>query len=255
MHVAALLVAGAAHAVAGTTEYQLGPRDVLQVQVIGTEFGGQYTVGSAGTLSFPWCESLSVGGKSVAEAETALRDCLRDGVLVDPQVMIRIDQYRSQKVEVTGSVKTEGPIYLQGPTTVRAALGQAGGVVGETNNGAVVVIRGDERFELPLRDLGGAAGSMEVLAGDVVSVDQGQVVFVEGVGVSKPGTLAFVDGMTAYQALVRAGGATQVANLGAAYVLRNGEKISVNLRKIRDGKAADIVLLPGDQLVVPESPI
>jgi hypothetical protein len=38
-------------------------------------------------------------------------------------------------------------------------------------------------------------------------------------------------------------------------VLRGTDKIALNLRKIRRGKAADFLMEPGDKLFVPESPL
>lgn len=251
----ALFVLTTVRAVAGTTdEYRLGPGDVLKIEVIGQSFGGQYVVGTLGTLTFPYCEQVAVGGLSVAEAESALRACLLDGVLVDPQVSARIEEYHSQKVEIVGAVPKPGIVSLQGPTTLRTVLGLVGGVQSEQATGVVSVTRGEETFQIPISDLPGQAGDVRILAGDVVSVEEGQVVLVGG-QVSKPGAISFNEGMTVREALLRAGGQTAVANLGASYVLRDGEKISVNLRRIQRGKAADLVLEPGDQLVVPESPI
>lgn len=252
---AILLLAGPAHAVAGTAEYVLGPSDAIQVEVVGQNFGGRYVVGTDGTLPFPYCGRIVVGGVTLAAATDAIRDCLLDGVLVDPQVNVRVEEYRSQRVDVLGAVAKPGAVYLQdGSPTLRAVLGQAGGVQAEKSNGSVMIARGDERITVPVDGLGSDAGSMVVRAGDVISVDQGLMVVVIG-SVSKEGEVPFVEGMTVLQALARAGGPNAVANLGAAYVLREGKKIRVNLRKVRNGRAEDILLQPGDALHVPESPI
>jgi polysaccharide export outer membrane protein len=250
----ALLLVLTSTAAAGDVSYRLGPGDVVQVEVLGTDIGGQYVLASEGVMSLPYCDSLRLGAKTIAEAESSIRACLLDGVVKDPQVTLRVLEFHSQRIEVTGAVARPGSVFLQGDTNLRSLLGMAGGAVAEKSNGAVIVVRGEERLSVPLQDLGGEGGSMRVQAGDVVTVEQGFVVLVDGVGVQKPGEVPYAEGMTAFQALLRAGGATQIANLQASYVLRGDEKISVNLRKIRNGKSADVELLPGDKLVVPESP-
>lgn len=252
---AILLLAGPAHAVAGTSEYVLGPGDAIQVEVVGQEFGGRFVVGTDDTVPFPYCGRIKIGGQSLAAATDAIRDCLLDGVLVDPQINVRVEEYRSQRVDVLGAVAKPGAVYLQdGRPTVRQVLGQAGGVQSEKSNGTIVINRGGERITIPLGELEAEPGSTVVMAGDVLSVDEGLIVLVMG-SVHKEGELGFVEGMTVSQALARAGGASPVANLSAAYVLRDGKRIHVNLRKVRRGRAEDLVLQAGDQVHVPESPI
>lgn len=236
-------------------DYRIGPGDVLRIEVYGETFGGVFQVGSTGAVSFPHVGSVQVGGRTVFEAEDALRAALLDGYLVDPQISVRVEEYRSQRIEVMGAVQKPGPYYLEGETTLRTLLGMSGGVQGEKAVGRVVVSRRNgEKIVVPLTDLEGQGGSLLLAAGDVVAVDEGLVVFVGG-EVSKPGAVGFVDGMTVTEALIKAGGRTNFANLSGSYILRNGERISVNLKKVLKGKGADLVLEPGDQLVVPESPI
>jgi protein involved in polysaccharide export with SLBB domain len=64
--------------------------------------------------------------------------------------------------------------------------------------------------------------------------------------------------MTLLQAVARAGGLTERANLRGVHILRKGAagaqtRIPVNLREIRKGKADDIPLEDGDVIVVPET--
>jgi polysaccharide biosynthesis/export protein len=253
--VAAYLVLTSAPAFAQQPgEYLVGPGDVLRVDVYDkVDLSGDYVVGTAGALTFPYCGAVPVADKTLSEAQQTVRACLLDGVLVDPQVTVRVAEFRSRRVEVRGAVNKPGPYYLQGATTLRAIIGLAGDVQADRVTGAVTVVRGDGRTTVSMDQLDGDDGSVLVEAGDVILVEQGAVVLVGG-QVENPGPILFSEGLTVTEALVRAGDATGVANLAASYVLREGEKISVNLKKMRKGRGADFVLEPGDTLVVPESP-
>lgn len=236
-------------------DYRIGAGDVLSVEITGEDFGGSFVVGSNGEISLPYCNRVEVGERSVFDAEASIRACLADGYLVDPQVSVRIEQYRSQRVEVLGAVAKPGLYYLEGETTLRSVIGQAGGVQADKSTGRVVVTRSDgERFVYLQDEVQGPAGTMALMRGDVISVEEGQVVYVGG-EVEKPGAIGFTDGMTVTQALMKAGGPTGIARLRGAYLLRNDDRIAVNLRRMIRGKDGDFVMLPGDRLVIQESPL
>jgi polysaccharide biosynthesis/export protein len=241
---------------AGSTDYQIGAGDVLKVDVFGETFGGSFVVGSAGAMTMPFCDGITVGGLTVAEAESAVKSCLGDGYLVDPQVSVRVEEFKSQPVEVLGAVVKPGTYYLTGgAVTLRSLIGQAGGVQSEKSVGRVVVTRQNgDRVVVPIDEIMGPPGEIGLAKGDSVNVDEGELVWVGG-EVEKPGAVGYVDGMTVTQALMKAGGPTGVARMAGAYVLRDGDRIAVNLRRMLRGKDADMVLVAGDRLVLQESPL
>ncbi len=62
--------------------------------------------------------------------------------------------------------------------------------------------------------------------------------------------------LTASQAVYQAGGLVDFSNPKRAYVLRNGTKIPTDLKAVENGDAAkDVVLQPGDKVIVPEAKI
>lgn len=86
------------------------------------------------------------------------------------------------------------------------------------------------------------------------------LVFVTG-KVSRPGQhmIAIKDGeaIYAYEAIMIAGGTTPFADERKAYILRRGaqgarQRISLDLRAIRQGSASDVPLAEGDMICVPE---
>ena len=81
-------------------------------------------------------------------------------------------------------------------------------------------------------------------------------VFVFG-QVKEPGPYLFKGGMTVLQSITTAGGFTKIANARKVRIVRtHGEErkvIYVNVSEITKGDEEDIILQPGDTVVVPES--
>jgi polysaccharide export outer membrane protein len=79
-------------------------------------------------------------------------------------------------------------------------------------------------------------------------------VYVNG-EVTRPGAFPLLPNMTALQALTSAGGFTQFARIKGIYILRNENgkqsKRPYNYKDIINGRADDVVLQPGDTIVVP----
>jgi polysaccharide export outer membrane protein len=241
-------------ALGGTpNEYHIGPGDVINVTVHGHDFGRtSFVVGASGEISFPYVGKVQVSDLTAFEAENTMERALADGYLVEPAVTVQIEQHRSQRVDVLGAVKKPGIYFLEGPTTLRQLVARAGTVVMDASSGRILVTRGSEQIVLNVQDLQGPDGDFPILRGDVVDVEQGSFVYLTG-EVKKPGALPFTDGITVSQALIRAGGGSQLSRLAGSYILRDGERISVNLRKVLRGKQPDFMLQPGDQIVIPES--
>ena len=81
-------------------------------------------------------------------------------------------------------------------------------------------------------------------------------IFVFG-QVKDPGPFLFKGGMTVLQAVTTAGGFTKIANPRKVRVVRthNGDRevIQINVNEIAKGEKEDLILRPGDTVVVPES--
>ena len=223
-------------------EYQIGPGDVVEITVHGQDFGRkEYVVGESGDVSFPYVGVIHLGGATVFKAEDTIEAALQDGYLVQPQVTLQVVEYRSQRVDVLGAVDKPGLQYLTRPTTVREAISAAGGPKLEDNTGQLVHTRNGQSTVLALTDIHGKAGEILLAPGDIVEIRKGRYIYMAG-EVNKPGAMSFTEGITAAQALTKAGGASDFGRLAGSYVLRDGERISINLRKILKGKQADVAL-------------
>ncbi len=252
-----MIIAWTALALALATpgDYHIGPGDTIDVQVHGEPLGhdGKFVVSASGAVSLTCAGLVEISGQSAHEIADTLRNALMPGCYIDPQITVRVTEHRSQPVEVLGAVQNPGVYYLDRHTTLRAVVTRAGGVKADRSTGQIVVSRkGHEPLQIPLGALDDVLGDYPLESGDIVTIDEGRIVFVTG-EVTKPGEFAFAEGITVSEAFIRAGGRTAVARLSGSYLLRDGEKIQVNLRRIFKGKDADMRLEPGDQLVVPES--
>lgn len=241
--------------------YIIGAQDVLAITVLEDDkLNGRYTVEADGTFSFPLLGRIMAGGMTIRDFEVALKAKLKEGFFVNPQVAVVVEQYRSQRVFVTGEVRTPGMIPLTGGMTLVEALTRAGGATGITSSGEVAIVRakeegkavnedGDEPIRVSLRDLesGGRTGNIELRDGDTIYVLRAESFYVFG-EVKSPGAHSVRENMTVLQALALAGGATVDAALNRIRIIRmeNGER-----KELKKVKLTDLVKA-GDTIIVPE---
>lgn len=241
--------------------YIIGAQDVLAITVLEDEkLNGRYTVEADGTFSFPLLGRIMAGGMTIRDFEVALKGKLKEGFFVNPQVAVVVEQYRSQRVFVTGEVRTPGMIPLTGGMTLVEALTRAGGASAMTSSGEVAIVRakqdgapvnedGDEPIRVSLRDLesGGRTGNIELQDGDTIYVLRAESFYVFG-EVKSPGAHAAREDLTVLQALALAGGATVDAALNRIKIVRmeNGER-----KELKKVKLTDLVKA-GDTIIVPE---
>lgn len=245
----------------GASNYIIGAQDVLSITVLEDDkLTGRYTVEADGTFSFPLLGRIQAGGMTIRDFEVALKAKLKDGFFVNPQVSVGVEQYRSQRVFVTGEVRLPGMIPLTGGMTLVEALTRAGGATGITSSGEVAIVRqkqagksvaedGDEPIRVSLRDLegGGRSGNIELQDGDTIYVLRAESFYVFG-EVKSPGAHSVREGMTVLQALALAGGATVDAALNRIRIIRMEKGERKELKRV---KLTDLVKA-GDTIIVPE---
>lgn len=245
----------------GAANYVIGPQDVLAISVLEDDkLNGRYTVEADGTFSFPLIGRVQAGGLTIRDFEASLKKRLMDGFFVNPQVAVNVEQYRSQRVFVTGEVRQPGMIPLTGGMTLVEALTRAGGAESATSSGEVAIVRekdprapvspeGDEPIRVNLRELeaGGRVGNIELRDGDTIYVLRAESFYVFG-EVKNPGAHSVRESLTVLQALALAGGATVDAALNRIKIVRmeNGER-----KEIKNAKLTDLVKA-GDTIIVPE---
>jgi polysaccharide export outer membrane protein len=261
--------------------YRLGPGDEIKVfQPNAEEFDEKTArINDQGIVNLPLVGRLQVGGLTIEEAESLLAKSLAQ-LLVHPQPVISITEYRSEPVSVLGEVNTPGVIQLQGKKTLVEVLSLAGGLKQDAGTDVQVTRRliygklplpgavNDPQDEYSIARLNltrllrgdNPSDNIQVFPQDIISVPKGEEVYVVG-SVKKPGgfPLSANGGVSILQAVALAEGLGPTAGTSQARIYRsNGDgqpktEIAVDLKAIMAGKSTDITLMPKDVLFVPES--
>ncbi len=246
-------------------QYRVAPQDILQVTVwnrpelnnpsnTSNELSGRI-VSADGTLYYPFVGAFVAAGKTVQE----IRDHITNGlmkVIKQPQVDVSVLQYRSQRVYVSGEVRTPGTVPVTDiPPDLTDIIARAGGATSEADLSGVTVTRGRDTLRLDLQQLyyaGNLRSNIRLQHGDIVNVPERRAskVFVTG-EVIRPAALLLPRGpFTLADALADAGGVNPLsANAGQIYVLRGSPTASADARpKIYHlNAAAPDALLLADQ--------
>jgi protein involved in polysaccharide export with SLBB domain len=242
-------------------------------------FNGRYFVRQGGYILLPQVGRVQVAGKSISQAEATVRKALQATQLRRATVMIE---------RFEGVVTESGPlIFLSGefsnPRPYRIAAGTAptlasvmlscGGFTDRADLTKVRIMRvagsstgnrsitEEVNFKKMMDGVAGALANNVVLAeGDVIVVPPGSLSLVYVTGrVRKPGSykLGENEKLTVYGLILQSGGFSPFANEKGVHVLRGlpdggKAKIPVNIKDVKKGRRPDIIVQPGDIVVVPE---
>jgi protein involved in polysaccharide export with SLBB domain len=239
-------------------------------------FNGKYEIRRGGYIILAQVGRIPIAGKTIEQAEAAVRRALEDSQLHHASVMLE---------RISGSDVATGPlIYLSGefknprpyripsgtaPTLVGVIL-SSGGVNEKADLSRVRVMRmagGRGVVEiinvqkiLDGTSTGGLTSDIVVGEGDVITVPAGpaNLIYVTG-NVKRQGSFRLVPGerLTAYGAILQAGGFARFADMKKVHVLRTmpdgtKRKIPDNVIEVQKGQRQDVILQTNDIVVVPE---
>lgn len=256
-------------AAAVSREAPVGAEDLLEISVFEIpDLTRTVRVSERGTITLPLLGELKIGGLTPAQLEKLLRQELGRKYLEDPQVSVFVREHGSKKVSVLGAVGKPGVYEMLGARTLLQVLSEAGGLTKDAGADLFVLRArpegGSDTIPVRLLDLMAnrdAALNLTIHPGDIVSVpiDQPMYIYVDG-AVKTPGRIEQLASrpISLGQAIAKAGGATDRANLKSIQILRKGkdgapESLGANLSRIRKGKDPDQALQDGDVVVVPET--
>ncbi|HVE07648.1 MAG TPA: polysaccharide biosynthesis/export family protein [Paraburkholderia sp.] len=184
------------------------------------------TVTADGTIFFPFVGRVRAAGRTTSQIREQLSTALIP-YIKDPQVDVRVLAYRSQRVEVTGEVKTPGPLAISDvPLKLVDAITRSGGTTSEADLQRVRLTRDHKLYILnayAMLDRGETSQDVLLQPGDVLNVPDrtDSRIFVMG-EVKSPATVPMQKGrLTIADALTSAGGILDTdANPRQIFVMR-----------------------------------
>ncbi len=130
----------------GSAAYKIGPLDVLDVTVFKVpDLAKTVQVAEDGSINYPLIGEVTAAGKTAHELEHDLTKKLGAKYLRDPQVTVMIKEYNSQRVTVSGSVKSSGVYAIKGSTSLMQVIAMAGDIDMNTELGRCHRISHDQR--------------------------------------------------------------------------------------------------------------
>lgn len=236
-------------------EYLVGPGDVISIVVYDNDdLKTKVRVASNGTIVVPLLGSVNVNKLSISAITDKLTKMFAAGYIVNPQVNVFVDEFRSRKVVVLGNVNKPGIIELSGPTTFLELISKAGGLDKDAGDTASIKRKvGDKDTVIPIN-----LASL-VKGGDLeqnIQINDEDTVYVSGAGkcyitgeVDTPGTYPCGENTTVLKLVALAKGFTGKAAKSSVSIIR----MEGDQKNVLKDVSLDTLLLENDVIVVPES--
>lgn len=239
------------------TDYRVGDGDILRILVYDhPDLTTNSRITNGGKISVPLIGFIDIGGMTVSQVAREVAKHLSKGYVVNPQVSVFVEEFRSQRVVIMGQVTTPGLYELSGPTSVLELISKAGGL--REQAGDVVIVKrkaggsGEERqITVNLRDLlnkGDTSLDIPVMEGDSLFVPEAGLYYVTG-QVNRPNAYKHEQGTTVIKAITMAGGFTNLASTRRVRIIRTVDGVEQVLQRVSMHDSVQ----PNDVIVVPES--
>ena len=255
MAVVAALLLCISCGLATADDYIIGPGDVLRITVYDNNDLETVTrVSDTGVIFLPLLGQVNVNRLSISQVSNTIAALYSDGYIVNPQVSVFVQEFRSKKAVVLGQVHRPGLIELRGPTTFLELLSKAGGLAqdyGETATIKRTVDGKNKVIEINIKSLtqgGDMSQNIPIRDGDTVYIGKAGMCYVTG-EVKEPDAYRCEDDATILKLITLAGGFTGKAARSSVRIVRiiDGQKT------VLDDVELDTPLHPDDVIVVPES--
>jgi len=236
MAASVLWVAGASAADVG--EYKLGSGDKIKIHVFGEpDLDMEAQLGSSGDIRYPFLGRIHVAGKKLSDVESILSKGLADGYLINPQVRVSIEEFRS--FFINGEVKNPGAYPYKPGLNARKGISLAGGFNEDADKDKIFLIHANDEAKNEKK----ISLATRVLPGDIITVKR-SFFFVNG-EVEKPGKYVYHAGMTYRKAIAMGGGMKERADDDKIYVIHDGQGGSM-----QHVDSMDAEIQPGDVIII-----
>lgn len=241
---------------AASNSFRIGEEDEVEVSVYGhPDLTKTQIVRPDGKVAVPLVGDVQASGVLPDDLRAEITQQLAKYVK-DPAVTVIITKYNSKKISVLGEVRTPGLLRLSTDITLLEAISRAGGITENADLQGAMLLRAGRilpvNFERLMR-AGDFSQNVVLSPNDVVLIPNitDKKAFILG-EVRKPLVVALKPGTTLVELISRAGGVTEEADLSAALLLRDAQRVPVDFDKLLKGDASQNVLLrPNDLVLIP----
>jgi polysaccharide export outer membrane protein len=250
------------------SDYQIGPKDLLEIRVLEIpELNVERRVSDGGAIELPLLGAIPVAGLTAPEIRDRVEQMLTAKYVNRANVSIVVKEFTNKPVSVVGAVLKPGSLSISGRWTLIKAITAAGGL-GEKAGRKIIVLRRAENglsdtLEISTDELFQSTtpvGNIPILPGDVINIPPRISVTVFCLGeVKAPGAHQFDtdERLSLLSLIAKAGGLTDRASKTIRIKRRGAdgkdlEKV-VDFKKVLSGREPDYPLEPNDVVVVKES--
>jgi polysaccharide export outer membrane protein len=244
-------------------DFTLHPGDLISISVfMQPDYQSTVRVAQNGTVLLPFIGSVPIEGLTVKSAQILIADRLREGQFFrDPEVLLRVLDTVNGSIIVTGEVHATIPVSTQ--RSLKEVLLTAGGLPANASHTVKIVRPGmPEPIVVNLgTDLASSTtANIEVHPHDIIQITRASVVYVLG-AFQRQGSFPLdqASPLTLLQCAALSGGINFEGRYSDLRLIRtvgtDRTVISVDIKKVRDGRAKDpilqandIVFLPTDQM-------
>ena len=241
-----------------TELYRVGNGDILDIKLLNSDSKEStlFTVMDDGSIDFPLAGGIvQVSGLTNDQVEELL--AARVTLYENPELSVTVRSFASHSVTVLGQVEKPGNKSLRREAVPLYVL--LAEVIPSSAADKVMITRADRQtINLDLNDT--SANDTLIYPGDVIKITSAASIAASGTqfyyinGVQNPGEKSFRSGITLTQAILACGGMARQSASKITISRQNEQGMltsaSHNLKDIKDGKAPDPVLQPGDRIEV-----
>ncbi len=248
--------------------YRVVAEDVLRLDVWGESqlSAMQFQVTPGGTINVPYLGEMEVVGLTQTQIADKIAKLLAEqDIVYDAKVQVSLISLHKPQVRVLGAVSRPGSWEFKDGDTVFDAIGLAGSYQDDAMLESATLTHKDADHQIPVNIKKLLAGDMSqnhvLTNGDVIYIpheEYNNKIYVLG-QVNRPGQYSLKDNTTILSAISLAGGSTERGSIRETVLMRGDpakpERIKANFRKLFDtgDMSQDLVLNPGDVVVVPDS--
>jgi len=237
------------------TDYIVGPGDVIKITVYDhDDLKTTVRVTENGYIVMPLLGQVKVEGMKTSDVSDQISRLLADGYIINPQVNVFIEEFRSKKAVILGHINKPGIAELRGSATFLEIVSQAGGLKEGSGDTATIKRVQDGKQEVIVLNIkslvegGNISQNIIIQDGDTIYIAKGGTCYVTG-EVNKPDAYPCDNAATVLNLIALAGGFTGKASHSSVRIIRLIDDTKTILKDVD----LNTPVIANDIIVIPES--